>query len=45
MLIETQPLPGLSVTKIGHFVEQGVWLLRHDQREVLAARGWVHELE
>lgn len=45
ILIESQPLPGLLLSHIGHFVDQGVWLLRDGLREELPARGYVHALE
>jgi thiamine-monophosphate kinase len=44
-LIESQPFPDLRLTKIGQFVEQGVWLMRESRKEALAPRGWVHEME
>jgi thiamine-monophosphate kinase len=45
ILLESQPLPGLAVTHIGRFIDQGVWLLRDGQRETLPPRGYVHALD
>ncbi len=44
-LLSSQPLPGLTLAHIGRCVEQGVWLQREGQREILAPLGYVHALE
>lgn len=45
LLLDSQPLPGLRVSRIGLFIDQGVWLRRDGRREALAARGYVHDLQ
>jgi thiamine-monophosphate kinase len=44
-LIETQPIPGLTLVEIGECVEQGLWLEEQGQRRLLEPRGYVHALE
>jgi len=44
-LVETQPVPGITLFHIGECVAQGFWLERAGQREVLEPRGYVHRLE
>jgi thiamine-monophosphate kinase len=45
-LVETQPVAGLRLTRIGEFVaEKGLWLEEQGRRGPLAAKGYVHALE
>lgn len=44
-LIETQPVPGITLVLVGECVEQGLWLEEKGQRQVLPPRGYVHVLE
>jgi len=44
-VVATQPIPGLTLYHIGECVEQGMWLEREGQREVLPPRGYVHGFE
>jgi thiamine-monophosphate kinase len=44
-LIETQPVPGVTLVEIGECVEQGLWLEEQGQRRPLEPRGYVHALE
>ncbi|HEV8062438.1 MAG TPA: thiamine-phosphate kinase [Gemmataceae bacterium] len=44
-LVRSQPIPGLTLVRIGRCVEQGIWLRRDGQREVLPPHGYVHALE
>ena len=43
-LLESQPVPGLNLAHIGRCIEQGIWLNRDGQREVLPPHGYVHAL-
>jgi thiamine-monophosphate kinase len=44
-LIETQPVPGVTLVEIGECVEQGLWLEEQGRRRPLEPRGYVHALE
>jgi thiamine-monophosphate kinase len=44
MLVETQPIPGITLAHVGEMVEQGYWLEEGGVRQVLEPRGYVHEL-
>jgi thiamine-monophosphate kinase len=41
-LIETQPVPGITLARIGEVVERGLWLEEAGQRRTLEPRGYVH---
>ena len=43
-LIESQPIPGLSLAHIGSCVERGIWLKRDGLRVPLPPLGYVHEM-
>jgi thiamine-monophosphate kinase len=43
-LLRDQPVPGLTLAKIGECVESGLWLEENGQRRPLEPTGWVHEL-
>lgn len=42
-LIETQPVPGITLSAIGEVVDQGFWLEENGTRRPLAPTGYVHE--
>jgi thiamine-monophosphate kinase len=44
-LVETQPVPGVTLVAIGECVEQGLWLQRGKDRQPLAPKGYAHSLE
>jgi thiamine-monophosphate kinase len=45
-LLETQPVPGITLTRIGECVaEKGLWLEQGGERRPLPPRGYAHELE
>jgi thiamine-monophosphate kinase len=45
-LLETQPIPGITLIRIGECVaEKGLWLEAGGERRSLPPRGYVHELE
>jgi thiamine-monophosphate kinase len=44
-LLTTQPVGGITLTHVGECVEQGMWLQADGRRQVLVARGYVHELD
>jgi thiamine-monophosphate kinase len=45
-LIETQPVAGVTLTKIGEFVvENRLWIEENGMRRVLSSSGYVHALE
>jgi thiamine-monophosphate kinase len=44
-LVETQPVPGVTLSVIGECVAEGLWLEEQGARRPLAPRGYVHELE
>jgi thiamine-monophosphate kinase len=43
-LIQTQPVPGITLSHIGECVDQGLWLEDGGQRRPLEPRGYVHSL-
>jgi thiamine-monophosphate kinase len=43
-LLETQPVPGLTLAHIGRVLEQGYWIEENGRRRPLEPRGYVHEL-
>jgi thiamine-monophosphate kinase len=43
-LVETQPVPSVTLEHIGEFVESGLWLEENGVRQVLQPKGYVHEL-
>jgi thiamine-monophosphate kinase len=44
-LLETQPVPGITLAHIGECVEQGLWLEEQGRRSPLPPHGYVHPLE
>jgi thiamine-monophosphate kinase len=44
-LLDTQPVPGITLAQVGLFVEQGLWLEEQGQRRPLEPAGYVHALE
>ncbi len=44
-VVQSQPVPGITLTAIGECVEQGLWLEEHGQHRLLEPRGWVHRLD
>jgi thiamine-monophosphate kinase len=44
-LIQSQPVPGITLVCIGEFVEQGLWLEENGQRRELPPLGYVHDLQ
>jgi thiamine-monophosphate kinase len=44
-LVETQPVPGIRLSRIGEFVDQGLWLEEGGQRRPLPPSGYVHEMD
>jgi thiamine-monophosphate kinase len=43
-LLQTQPVPGITLAHIGRVVEQGYWIEESGRRRPLEPRGYVHEL-
>jgi thiamine-monophosphate kinase len=43
-LLETQPVPGITLAHIGECVAQGLWLEEGQGRRPLEPRGYVHQL-
>src|SRR5262249_8452718 len=43
-LLEAQPVSGITLSAIGEFFGQGLWLEQAGQRKPLQPKGWVHEL-
>ena len=43
-LVRDQPVPGVTLTRIGECVDAGLWLEEGGERRPLAPTGWVHEL-
>lgn len=43
-LVETQPVPGITLTAIGECVESGLWLESDGARRPLEPQGYVHSL-
>jgi thiamine-monophosphate kinase len=44
-LVETQPVPGVTLAHLGEFVEAGLWLEERGDRRPLPPTGYVHRLE
>jgi thiamine-monophosphate kinase len=44
-LLQTQPVPGVTLSHIGECVAEGLWLEEDGQRRPLEPRGYVHRLE
>ncbi len=44
-LLDTQPVPGITLVEIGECVAEGLWLEQDGQRRPLPPRGYVHALE
>jgi thiamine-monophosphate kinase len=44
-LLQTQPVPGITLNHIGECVEKGLWLEQDGRRQPLAPGGYVHELK
>jgi thiamine-monophosphate kinase len=44
-LLEMQPVPGSTLSRIGECVAQGLWLEEDGQRRPLEPRGYVHRLD
>jgi thiamine-monophosphate kinase len=44
-LLARQPVPGVTLTRVGECVEQGLWLEAGGQRRALEPRGYVHRVE
>jgi thiamine-monophosphate kinase len=44
-LLQTQPVPGVTLSQIGECVAEGLWLEEGGQRRPLEPRGYVHRLE
>jgi thiamine-monophosphate kinase len=45
LLLQKQPVSGITLVHVGECVEQGLWLEESGQRRPLEARGYVHRLE
>lgn len=43
-LLRQQPVPGITLTKIGECVDSGLWLAEKGTRRPLPPTGWVHEV-
>ncbi len=43
-LLAHQPIPGITLSAIGEFVDQGLWLEEAGQRRSLPPSGYIHEL-
>jgi thiamine-monophosphate kinase len=41
-LLQTQPIPGVTLTAIGECVDRGLWLEEQGQRRPLPPTGYVH---
>jgi thiamine-monophosphate kinase len=44
-LLQTQPIPGITLSHIGECVAAGLWLEENQKRRVLEPKGYVHGLE
>jgi thiamine-monophosphate kinase len=45
-LVETQPIAGVTLTRIGEFVvEKGLWIEENGVRQILTPNGYVHALD
>jgi thiamine-monophosphate kinase len=45
-LVETQPVPGVTLTRIGEFVvEKGLWIEENGRRRGLPPNGYVHRVD
>ncbi len=44
-LLDTQPVPGITLVEIGECVAEGLWLEQDGQRRPLPPTGYVHALE
>jgi thiamine-monophosphate kinase len=44
-LLRSQPVPGVTLHRVGECVEAGLWLDEGGRRHALPPRGYVHELE
>ena len=44
-LLDTQPVPGIEISHIGAFVDEGLWLQEGDHRRRLEPLGYRHALE
>jgi thiamine-monophosphate kinase len=44
-LVDTQPAPGVRISHLGEFVENGLWIEENGQRRPLPPTGYVHALE
>jgi thiamine-monophosphate kinase len=44
-LLDTQPVPGVTLVEIGECVAEGLWLEQDGQRRPLPPTGYVHALE
>jgi thiamine-monophosphate kinase len=45
LLMETQPVPGVTLVRIGQCVEKGLWLEQKGQHTPLPPQGYVHKFE
>jgi thiamine-monophosphate kinase len=43
-LLRDQPVPGITLVKIGECVDSGLWLEENGERRLLEPTGWVHQL-
>ena len=43
-LVREQPVPGITLAKVGECVDAGLWLEEGGVRRPLEPRGWVHQL-
>jgi thiamine-monophosphate kinase len=43
-LVENQPVPGITLVRMGGMVERGLWLEQAGQRRTLEPRGYVHSV-
>jgi thiamine-monophosphate kinase len=43
-LVQSQPIPGITLTHIGECIEKGLWLEQQGQHRPLEPRGYEHEL-
>jgi len=44
MLLNKQPVLGITLSAIGEFVADGIWLEQASERRPMQPKGWVHEL-
>ncbi|MFM7152095.1 MAG: thiamine-phosphate kinase, partial [Gemmataceae bacterium] len=44
-LLQSQPIPGLTLHGIGQCIAGGIWLEKEGRRLPLPPRGWVHAME